>query len=122
MSDNPINLAFRFLLELALLAAVGQWGLLQDSGTLSWAYAAGTVIAVAALWGGFRTPDDAGRSGKPLVAVSGRMRLLLEWTLFLFGTWCLYAAGRSTWAGAFIALVAIHYALSYDRTIRMLRG
>ena len=122
MSSNPINLAFRFALELALLAAVGQWGLSLSDGPAGWAYAAAAVMVVAALWGTFRMPGDAGRSGKPLVAVPPRVRLVVEWALFLFGTWCLYGAGRGVWAGVFFALVVIHYALSYDRTLRMLRG
>lgn len=119
MSHNPIMLGTRFLLELALLAALGVagWGLAQGS----WCYVAAIALplAAAALWGVFRVPNDG---GPPTVRVPGVVRLLLE--IFLFGAavGALYAAGRPGWALALGGVTLLHYALSYDRVLWLLNG
>lgn len=83
MANNPVNLALRFVLEMAALAALGYWGWTQHSGIARWAWTLGLVIGAAALWGTFRVPDDPGSAP---VAVPGIVRLLLE-AAFLAGRW-----------------------------------
>ncbi len=106
MSENPANLALRFLLELAALAALGYWGWVTHDGAARWVWAAGLVIGAAAVWGVFRVPGD---SGPPVVAVPGWVRLLI-------------AGGRTTLGLVFSAVVVAHYAISYDRIVRFLRA
>lgn len=117
MTNHPLNLALRFLLELIGLFALGYWGWTQHSGAVRWLWMLGLPLLAAALWGVFRVPGDPGAAP---VAVPGIVRLLLEAAYFGAAVWALYASGRATWAYALAAVVLIHYAISYDRTARML--
>ena len=118
MNTNPINLTVRFLLEIAMLTALGCWGW-HLSGISRYIAAAGLPIAAATLWGVFRIPNDP----KPApVAVPGILRLLLELGLFGFASWALYDLGYSTLSLIMGAVVIIHYVVSYDRTWVMLRN
>jgi hypothetical protein len=122
MSNNPLNLAFRFLLELAALVAIGYWGWVQHEGVWRFVLAIGLPLLAAALWGIFRVPDDASSSGRAPVAVPGGVRLLLELAFFAFAAWALFDAGQSVLAWILGLAVLLHYALSYDRVIWLLRG
>lgn len=101
MSNHPGNLALRFLLEL-----------------FSVLFTIGLPVLAAALWGTFRVPDDP---GKAPVAIPGYLRLLLEASYFNGAVGALYAAGRANWGLVFAFLVLIHYLLSYDRVVWLLR-
>ena len=64
MGSHPINLAIRFLLELAALFALGLWGWNAYDGGESWQrilLMLGVPIAAALLWGLFAVPDDPSR-------------------------------------------------------------
>jgi hypothetical protein len=119
MSENPANLALRFLLELAALAALGYWGWVAHDGASRWAWTVGLVVGVAAIWGVFRVPGDG---GPPVVAVPGWVRLLIEAAVFGAATAALIAAGRTTLGVVFGGIVVAHYAISYDRIVRFLRA
>ena len=121
MGSHPINLAVRFLLEIAGLAAIAYWGWSQHDGVLRFILAIGLPLLAAVLWGTFAVPDDPSRSGKAPVPVPGIVRLLLELAFFAFAAWALYDAGNTTLALVLSAIVAIHYALSYDRIAWLLR-
>lgn len=122
MSTNPINLVFRFILEMAALAGMAYWGWSQNAGLARFAWAIGLPLAAAILWGTFAVPADPSRSGKAPVPVPGAVRLLLELVVFGAGAWAWYAAGI-TWLGTGMALaVVLHYVLSYDRVIWLLGG
>jgi hypothetical protein len=112
-------LVTRFLLELALLAALAVTGWGITAGGWRWIFALGLPLAAAALWGSFRVPNDG---GPPLVRVPGIVRLLLE--LFLFGAAVvgLFAAEHPRWALLLGGLTLLHYVLSYDRVLWLLRG
>ena len=56
MGSQPINLALRFLLELAALGAVAYWGWAQHDGLESWLWASGLPLIAAVLWGTFAVP------------------------------------------------------------------
>lgn len=118
MSGNPVNLAFRFLLELAALASVAYWGWTQHQGIWKALAAVLAVLVLAGAWGTLRVPGDPGDAP---VAVPGIVRLLIEAAVFAAALWALAAADRPTWAMAFAALLALHYALSYDRLLWLLR-
>ena len=121
MSHNPANLALRFILELAALAALSLWALTRLHGSASMVFAVLLPLAAATLWATFRVPGDASASGRAPVPVPGAIRLLLELALFVLGVLALIAAGHPA-TGMLLGLaVAVHYALSYDRIIWLLR-
>jgi hypothetical protein len=119
MSENPANLVLRFLLELAALAALGYWGWVEHAGLSRWLWTAGAVLTAAAIWGVFRVPGDG---GPPVVAVAGWVRLAIEAVFFAAATAALLAAGQRTTAILFVSIVLAHYALSYDRILRLLEA
>ncbi len=115
MAYNPLNLAARFLLEIAGLAALGWWGWSQGQGALRFVLALGLPVLAAVLWGTFAVPGDRSRSGAAPVPVPGAVRLLLELAFFAAAAWALFAVGRPIPAAIFGLLVLVHYAVSYDR-------
>ena len=121
MSQNPINLAVRFILELAALAALAYWGWTQHTGVLRYLLTVSLLVLGAVLWGVFAVPGDRSRSGDAPVPVPGILRLLLELLLFGFAAWCLYDAGLVLLANIFGIVVLVHYIISYDRIIWLLR-
>ena len=119
MDRHPLNLLLRFALEVAALVVLGRWGW----GLLPGWHGAipGLLVPVAAgaVWGIFRVPDDGGR---PVVSVSGPVRLLLEVAFFTAAVWAAYATGDGRWAAPLGTLVSIHYALSWRRVDRLARN
>src|SRR3972149_5816006 len=115
VGSHPINLAVRFLLEIAALAAIGYWGWSKGEGALRFVLALGLPIIAAVLWGTFRVPGDDSASGQALVAIPGVLRLLLELAMFAFATWGLYDAGAIQLAWILGVVALVHYAVSYDR-------
>jgi hypothetical protein len=121
MGSHPINLAVRFLLEVAALVAIGYWGWSQHSGALRFVLAIGGPLLIAILWGAFAVRNDPSRSGKAPVPVPGMARLALEIAIFAFAAWALYDAGNRLLGLVFALVVMVHYALSYDRIAWLLR-
>ncbi len=115
MGSNPINLAVRFILELAGLVALGRWGWNQAEGVAGFILALGIPLLAAVLWGTFAVPNDPSRSGRARVPVPGILRLLLEVVFFAAATAALFATGLSTMGWIFGIAAIIHYLLSYDR-------
>lgn len=121
LGAHPVNLLFRFLLELIVLgiAAIWSWKNFED-----WT---GTVLAIvvpfvmAVIWGSFAVPDDPSRSGKAPVPIPGALRLLLELLFFSFAVWCLFELGFSGLAKVFALLVLLHYIISGDRIRWMIK-
>lgn len=118
MNNHPINLALRFLLELAALVAMGYWGWTQHQGVWRLAWGVGLPLLAAVMWGTFRVPNDPGNAP---VAVPGLVRLLLELIFFASAVWLLALAGRSWGAVILGLLVIIHYLVSYDRFFWLLK-
>jgi len=119
MNTHPLNLAVRFLLEIAMLAALGYWGWHAAGGWLRYAAAAGLPLIAATLWGVFRIPNDP----KPApVAIPGVARLLLEWTLFGAAVLALFTMGYFTLSLIMGITLKLHYIASYDRTWALLRN
>lgn len=122
MSGHPVNLAVRFLLELVALIALGMWGAAQAGGLWGAALALGIPVVAAAVWGIFRVPGDASSAGHAPVRVPGIVRLVLELALFDAATWALFDAGYGRAGTVLGVLVALHYAVSYDRVLWLVRG
>jgi len=117
LSLNPVNLTIRFLLELAMFAALAYWGWNQHEGIARGLLGAGLPLGAAALWGVFRVPNDP---GKAPVAVPGIVRLGLELALFAAAVILLADAGQPTAAAILGVVTIVHYIVSIDRIRWML--
>ena len=78
-----------------------------------------TVAAV--LWGTFAVPNDPSRSGKAPVAIPGVLRLILELGFFVFAAWGIFDLGYLGLSGVFGMIVVVHYLVSYDRILWLLK-
>ena len=115
MSQNPLNLMARFVLELAGLFAVGYWGWVRHEGALRYVLVIGLPMLAGIVWGAFRVPGDASASGKAPIPVPGWLRLLIELAFFGFGAWTFFDDRAPAEGWVFGLLVLLHYAFSYDR-------
>lgn len=122
MSHHPLNLAVRFLLELAALGCMGFWGWNQSHGIARYMLAVGVPLLAAVMWGVFRKPGDASSSGEAPVKTPGTVRLMLELVFFGFATWTLWNLAYVILAVILGTLIFVHYALSYDRIQWLIRG
>ena len=118
---HPVNLAFRFVLEIAALTAIVVGGYAMSSGVWAWILAITLPLVAAVVWGTFNVPGDRSRSGEAPVSVSGGVRLIIELGVFAL------AVVLVSFVAPFVALllgiaVAIHYLLSLDRIRWLLRN
>ncbi|MEA3462980.1 MAG: YrdB family protein [Bacteroidota bacterium] len=120
-SSHPINLALRFLLELAAIIVFGYWGhsLGMDGTRLLLAILFPLLFAV--LWGVFAVRGDPSRSGKTVVHTPGIVRLLLELILFGAAAWMMLDLDYTLIALIFGLAVVIHYFISFDRIAWLLK-
>lgn len=119
MAEHPLNLALRFMLEIAALFALGMWGWATQPGLFRLVFTAGAPLLAAFLWGTFRV-QELHSPNKPPVLVPGWVRLLLEAAFFTAAVAGLWDANYHAPAYALGALVIFHYAVSYDRIARLL--
>jgi hypothetical protein len=118
MGSNPINLGLRFLLEMAALLSFCLWGWQKGDGWLRLILAVAIPVFFAALWGTFRVPNDPGAAP---VAVAGILRLGLELAFFTLATLALADAHLPTLSWIFGGLLVLHYLVSYDRILWLLK-
>jgi len=118
MSNQPIVLAIRFLLELAGLFSMGVYGWHTREDTLRFIPAILLPLFAAAIWGVFRVPNDPGPAP---VAVPGWLRLVIELLFFSSATVGLYFAGFASWSALFGILFFLLYAVSYDRVLWLIK-
>ncbi|MCE1254685.1 MAG: YrdB family protein [Anaerolineae bacterium] len=118
MSSHPINLGVRFILELTALLSLGVWGWYKGEGWLRFGLALFIPLLFAALWGIFRVPGDPGTAPVP---TPGIIRLAFELVYFSLATWALYDAHFATLAWVQGILVVLHYIVSYDRILWMIK-
>ena len=121
MGSNPINLAVRFLLEIAALLTMGIWGWQQTDNWLRFGLAAGIPALAASIWGLFAVPDDPSRSGSAPVPIPGIIRLPLEFAFFILSIWMLYNLQYVQLSWILGVTTSIHYAISYDRILWLIR-
>lgn len=121
MSAHTINLAIRFLLEVAALVSMGLWVWHATDGWLRAALTPLVPLTAAVVWVTFAVPDDPSRSGAAPIAVPGIVRLVIEAAVFVLAVWALNEAGfqRSSWT--FGVIVILHYVASYDRMLWLVR-
>lgn len=120
MSQNPLNLAVRFLLEILALFALGAWARAQFPGALGFVLMVLIPLLAATAWGVFNVKGDPSRSGKAPVPVPGAVRLLLELAFFGSATFALFHL-NPTYGWIFGTVTLVHYALSYDRIVWLLK-
>lgn len=111
---HPVNLAFRFVLEIAALIAIGVGAYRLGSGPFAWLLGIGLPTLAAVGWGTFNVPGDKSRSGNAPVVVPGSVRLILELVFFATAVVLLSFASPTTTVLLGVA-VAIHYLFSFDR-------
>ena len=122
MGSNPLNLAIRFLLELAALTAIGVWGWQYDNETwLRIILALGLPFIAAVIWGIFNVHNDPSRSGAAPIIVPGIVRLTLELLIFSLATWALYELAYTQLSWLLGSLVILHYLVSYDRIFWLIK-
>jgi hypothetical protein len=120
MSQNPLNLALRFLLEILALVALGAWARAQFPGALGFILMILIPLLAATAWGIFNVKGDPSRSGKAPVPVPGIVRLLLELAFFGSATWAIFRL-NSTYGWTFGVITLVHYIFSYDRIVWLLK-
>ena len=121
MGSNPINLFVRFMLELIALAAMGLWAWKQSDNWMRFVLVLGVPIIAAAIWGTFAVPDDPSRSGAAPIIVSGIVRLAIEFAFFGFAVWIFCDLGYLRLSWILGTVIALHYMISYDRIMWLLR-
>ena len=111
---HPANLAFRLVLEIAALIAIGVGAYSLASGFFAWMLGIGLPLVVAVGWGTFNVPGDESRSGEAPVVVRGIVRLVFELLVFTTAVALLWFV--SPIAATVLGVgVVIHYLLSTDR-------
>jgi hypothetical protein len=120
MSQNPLNLAIRFILEILALVAIGAWARVLFPSALGFVLMILMPLLAATAWGIFNVKDDSSRSGKAPVPVPGFVRLLLELALFASATWALLIL-NPTYGWIFGTVTLVHYIFSYDRILWLLK-
>src|SRR5215203_3091530 len=103
---NYANDGVRFLLELAVLAALAYWGFAEFDGVVQWVLGLGAPLLVGGVWGAFVAP----KASRPTV---DPVRLTLELAVFGSGITALRAAGSTALALVFAALVVVHLGLTF---------
>lgn len=121
MKLNSINLAVRFLLEMAALVTLGFWGWSLGEGALRVVLVLAVPMVAAVMWGIFAVPNDPSRSGSAPIPVPGVVRLIIELALFSLAAGALSATGYSMLAWVFGIIVIGHYAVSYKRLIWLIK-
>ena len=121
MTKKSLNLALRFLLEVAAIFIMGLWGFHVSGDATGIIYAILLPVGFVLLWGVFAVKDDPSRSGKTVVSTPGAIRLLLELFLFAAAAWMMRDLGyRPAW-WIFGGITLIHYIISYDRVLWLLK-
>lgn len=110
-----MNLAVRFLLEIAGVVGLFRLGLWVADGPLAALVALVFSVGAATAWGLFNVPGDRSRSGRAPVQVSGAVRLLVELVLLGGGSVGWFLAGPRWFAWTYTLVLAGHYLLSWDR-------
>lgn len=121
MGSHGLNLTLRFLLEMTALVSIGIWGWKQSDSWVKYILVLVLPLMAATFWGIFNVPNDPSRSGAAPIVVTGVVRLILELTILSTGAFALYYGGFVKPSYIYISLVIIHYAISYDRVVWLIK-
>jgi hypothetical protein len=121
MSNHPTNMFVRLLMEVAAILMFGFWGYLHFDSWIRIVMTIGLPLLFAALWGVFAVRNDPSRSGKTVIQTPGLIRLMLELVLFGAATWMILDLGFLLVGKIYGGIVILHYIVSYDRVIWLVR-
>ena len=121
-AEHPVNLAVRFMLEVAAAVGIFRLGLQFADGVVAGLLAVGMVAVGVAAWGLCNVPGDASRSGSAPVPVRGPVRLAIEVTVFAIGAAGWFAAGPRWFAWAYLVITLVHHLASVDRMAWLIRA
>ena len=104
---KTLNLALAFLLEIALLVALGFWGFhLGNSNMWHWIVGIGAPSLTAVVWGQVAAPMAKNR-------LKSTQLLVFKVVLFTLGALALYAVGQKRWALGFEGVSLISLVLGF---------
>ncbi len=119
MSNHWLNLTLRFILELTVLFVVGLWGFTKGEDFSKYALAIFLPTILAVSWAVFKYPNDPKKN--PVIPVSGKVRLIIEFFFFTVGVLALYSLGHPGRGADLCFIVLLHYAFSFDRVVTLFR-
>jgi hypothetical protein len=113
--------AIEFALMLGLLASVAYWGWQTGGdGAGQWMLAGGAAAVIGIIWIAIRFGGDRGTS--PIAVLrSGRVRLAAELVVIGIAATAVWTAGSRAASETLLTAFAIHYALTWDRVMRLVR-
>lgn len=120
-AEHPVNLAVRFMLEVAAAVGIFRLGLQFADGVVAGLLAVSMVAVGAIAWGTCNVPGDASRSGSAPVPVPGPVRLGIEVTVFAMGAVGWFVAGPRWFAWTYLVVALVHHLASVDRLVWLLR-
>lgn len=121
MGTKMFNLIARFLLEVFAYVSMALMGFFLTDSFIRWGLAIFIPVTMAIPWTYINVAGDPAREGKALVPVSGIIRLIIEFLYFSVAIFSAYYVMGKTIALIFISLLIIHYLISYDRVLWLLR-
>lgn len=121
MGFHPVNLGFRFVLELVSLVGVFRLGLELGHGAWRWVVAFGLTLAGMALWASFRVPGDGSAGGEAPFPTTGLNRLAIEAGVFGAGALGWFLSGPEWLAWSNLVALGVHHIVSYDRLAWLIR-
>jgi hypothetical protein len=98
-----LNLGLKFVLELAAIAALANWGATLGSGAAAWLGAGGAALLAMVLWGTFAAPKAKRRLPRSA-------RIPFELTVFALAAVGLAVAASTTLAIVFAVVALVNFA------------
>jgi hypothetical protein len=120
-AEHPLNLAIRFLLEVAAVVGIFRLGLHWADGVVAGLLAVSMVAVAVTAWGTCNVPGDGSRSGSAPVPVPGAVRLGIEVAVFATGAAGWFIAGPRWFAWTYLVVTLAHHLASVDRLMWLTR-
>jgi hypothetical protein len=113
--------AIELALTLGLLASVAYWGWQTGEGRVGqWILAAGAAAIAGIVW--ILVRFAGGRGSSPVAVLrSGRARFAAELVIIGIAAAAVWTAGSRAASETLLTAFAIHYALTWDRVMRLIR-
>jgi len=120
---QPLTIGLvRFALEIAAIGGLGWWGWTLGDGGIGGTLLALVIPGIAfSIWGVFAVRDDPARNPNPLVAIPGRLRLIIELSVFGLAAYGIWTSGSRAAAETLLTGVGIVYVVTWDRQLWLLR-